>query len=385
MKTAKIMVILEAGPGVPEWIHMLPLGILELTDSRSPIQVDQAALDSILEAFVKRGNDLVIDYEHATLSGNEAPAAGWIKELEARPDGLWARVDWTDKAAAYIRNKEYRYFSPVLPLDAKRRPTQMLNAGLTNFPAITHLPPLVAKSREGMEVVVLAENSPAWTPAPQKKEEATAMLKQLIAKFGLPPEATEAEVLALVETRVQEAVAFKTQAAALPEIFQALGLKADAKPGEITAAITVLKTAHQGDQGKLTDLEKEVAALKDREATREAEAVVLKGEAEGKLIPGQRDWALKYAKENPADFAAYLAKAPKIVPLGDKLAVLKDGGQGNDGEPGPETPVDQRISFKAQKLAAEKKIDIATAQIQVLKDNPELAQEWQQSLRVAHA
>lgn len=383
MTTAKILVILEGDlSGAPEWIHMLPLGTLELADSRAPITVDQEVLDRIIDAFRRRGNDLVIDYEHATLSGGEAPAAGWIKELQSRPNGLWARVEWTEKATAYIQNREYRYFSPVLPLDAERRPTAILNAGLTNFPAITHLPPLVAKSREGMEVVTLAENLPAKPPASQQQEEATAMLKQLIAKFGLKPEATEAEVLALVESREQEAVALKTQAAALPEIFQALGLKADAKPGEVTAAITALKAAHQGDQDKLTALTTEVAALKDREATRDAEAVVEVALKEGKLTPAERDLAVADAKRDPEGFKARMALRPQIVPIGDKLGVLKDGGQGSDGEPGPEAPVDRRVAFKARALADEKNVDIVAATEQVLKDNPELAREYRRSFQV---
>lgn len=205
------------------------------------------------------------------------------------------------------------------------------------------------------------------------------MLKKLIAKFGLQPEATEAEVLALVETREQEAVAFKTQAAALPEIFQALGLKADAKPGEVTAAITALKAAHQGDQGKLTALTTEVAALKDREATRDAEAIVEVALKDGKLIPAERDLAVTDAKRDLEGFKARLALRPQIVPIGDKLGVLKDGGHGSDGDPGPEAPVDRRVAFKARKLADEKKIDLAAATEQVLKHNPELAREYKQS------
>ena len=90
--------------------------------------------------------DLVIDYEHQSLQGERAPAAGWIKDLEARDDGLWARVDWTQQARDYLEKKEYRYFSPVLRLDPEtRRPIALMHVGLTNVPAIKHLPPLVAR------------------------------------------------------------------------------------------------------------------------------------------------------------------------------------------------------------------------------------------------
>ena len=119
---------------------------MELSDSREPFEVDAASLAAMVTAFRSRGVDLVIDYEHQSLQGERAPAAGWIKDLEARPDGLWARVEWTRQAREYLLSKEYRYFSPVLRLDPEsRRPLALMHLGLTNVPAIKRLPPLVAK------------------------------------------------------------------------------------------------------------------------------------------------------------------------------------------------------------------------------------------------
>jgi phage I-like protein len=259
MTTSKIMVILEAGAIPPEWIHLLPLGELKLADSREPIRVDSQALNQIIAAGQERGNDLVIDYEHQTLSGGEAPAAGWIKELQARGDGLWARVEWTGRATAYITNREYRYFSPVLTLDEQRRPTALLNAGLTNFPAITHLPPLVAKSREGMEVAtpqmttgqrpvpLESTTSRAQVMGAKPNQQEAEMLTQLKGILGLAAEAQETEILAAVKGSLQQGTALKG-------IITALELPPDAAPEQIAGAITALK----GGQGKLISLEMEV-------------------------------------------------------------------------------------------------------------------------------
>jgi phage I-like protein len=96
-------------PVLPEWIRVLPQGLVELSDHREPFMVDQASLLSMAADFRSRGVDLVIDYEHQSLQGERAPAAGWIKELEARDDGLWAPVDWTRQARDYLEKKEYRY------------------------------------------------------------------------------------------------------------------------------------------------------------------------------------------------------------------------------------------------------------------------------------
>lgn len=135
----------SADGSVPEWFCILPLGEVRLADSRPPFHVDEAGMARVVKAFKERGNDLVIDYEHKTIDGDEAPAAGWIKELQPRKDGLWARAEWNEKARAYIASKEYRYFSPVITLDKARNVLELLHAALTNFPAIANLTPLAAK------------------------------------------------------------------------------------------------------------------------------------------------------------------------------------------------------------------------------------------------
>ena len=136
----------DKGAALPEWILLLPLGRVELVDRPEPLEVDPESLAAMVKAFRSRGVDVVIDYEHQSLQGRQAPAAGWVKDLEAREDGLWARVEWTSQARDYLHNREYRYFSPVLKLNPEsRKPEALMQVGLTNVPAIKRLPPLVAK------------------------------------------------------------------------------------------------------------------------------------------------------------------------------------------------------------------------------------------------
>ncbi|WP_227272156.1 phage protease [Roseobacter weihaiensis] len=42
------------------------------------------------------------------------PGAGRIKELKAKPDGIWGHVEWTATARDLIDQKAYRYLSPVM-------------------------------------------------------------------------------------------------------------------------------------------------------------------------------------------------------------------------------------------------------------------------------
>ncbi|MFV1979492.1 MAG: phage protease, partial [Myxococcota bacterium] len=71
-------------------------------------------------AFADHATDTPIDYEHQTLGGSyaspngQAPAAGWIKAIEAEPGvGLIASIEWTEQAKQMLAAKEYRYLSPV--------------------------------------------------------------------------------------------------------------------------------------------------------------------------------------------------------------------------------------------------------------------------------
>lgn len=72
----------------------------------------------------------------AVKNGQPAPAAGWIKQLESRGDGLWGLIEWTAKASAHLAAKEYRYLSPVFNFTPSGEVTRVLRAALTNNPAL---------------------------------------------------------------------------------------------------------------------------------------------------------------------------------------------------------------------------------------------------------
>ena len=61
-------------------------------------RIDSADLEKMKLNFDARKIDLVIDYEHQTLMGCEAPAAGWIKEMHIRDGKLYGMASWTAKA-----------------------------------------------------------------------------------------------------------------------------------------------------------------------------------------------------------------------------------------------------------------------------------------------
>jgi phage I-like protein len=120
--------------------------------SKGSFEVDKKSMDEMLANFNNQSIDTVCDYEHQTLTGETAPASGWIKSLAIENDVLYAFVEWTDKAKEMIENKEYKYVSPVYQFNTTDRATNknigltLHSLSLTNRPFLEELGEVVANS-----------------------------------------------------------------------------------------------------------------------------------------------------------------------------------------------------------------------------------------------
>ena len=263
--------------------------------------------EAVIAHWQRTATPLVVDYEHQTQlaaqNGRPAPAAGWITSLEWEEGrGLFAGVDWTDKARAHIRAGEYRYISPVFAFDRQSGAVlRLICAALTNHPAL-----------DGMDAA-----SATFTPYEEPP------MKQILAALGLPETADEAAALAALTTLRQERDSAKAQAEAAPD------------PQKFVAMATF--SAVQQEAAQLRD---EVAKLKN-----EAQAAALKDDIEaalkdGRLTAATKGWAEEMAKTAPDALKAYLAAQPPVqaltgtqtggrTPAGDKpgTAALTDEEQ----------------------------------------------------------
>ncbi len=129
----------------PEWIQLLPGGAaLVGRDGRSWVN---SAPEDVVSEFVAGAKDMPLDWEHSTElkapKGEEAPAAGWFKELQVGVDGsIWGRIEWTDKGREAVVSKAYRYISPVfMYTPATNLIVKLTSVGLTNRPNL-YLPAL---------------------------------------------------------------------------------------------------------------------------------------------------------------------------------------------------------------------------------------------------
>lgn len=149
--------------GVPEWVHLLPAaqGTVRTHDGRGPYRVVDLAqiIKASLKADPRDQSGLIIDENHssdiAAPLGQPSPARGRIFEMEARPDGVWGRVEWTPSGRALMEDRAYRGISPVITYDPKSGVVHsILRAGLVNYPNLRGLTAL--NSEVQMDVQRLA-------------------------------------------------------------------------------------------------------------------------------------------------------------------------------------------------------------------------------------
>lgn len=272
---------------------LLPIGTFTLRDGRGPFVIrdlahaQQVVRDSLIYAGAQ---DLFIDYDHQLIFsaiagvGGRAPAAGWIKGLEARADGIWVKpVEWTAAARQELEDRVYRYISPLFRATKDGLVTVLINAGLVNQPAI-----------DGLGAIAASQN-------PKEKP---MDLTALAASLGLPATAT-------LEQCIAASTALSGQAATLRTT---LGLDAT---GDLIAAATTLKAAKPAaGEGEIVvsasifnEMTARLGVLEGVNIAASVDAAIVAG----KLTPAQRDWATKLGTKNPDDLASYLAVAVPVA------------------------------------------------------------------------
>ena len=289
---SRIIADIGANGSAPEWFLLFRAGWIEI-EGEGQALVDEEAFRRVRAAFDRRGNDLVVDYEHASLGDGPAPASGWLVDLRWAPGrGIEARVNWTETASGYIARAEYRYFSPVFLVSRNdRRVSGLHSVALTNTPKTNHLHPIAAK---------LAALDP---------EESMNVLEQIKAKLGLPEAADDSAVLAAFDA-VKAKADTKPAPVVAEEVIAALELEDGADTSAVVAGIHALKQAPKGMVPRT-----EFDALKAQIAKRDAAEMVAAAMQAGKITPDQKDWADGYAKDDPGGFRAFVAKAPVVVPV----------------------------------------------------------------------
>lgn len=252
------------GAGRKGWVHLLPAGRFDGIDGRGPYRLEDAEAVIAESRRLSGRRQMVVDYAHATdlLPGTPAPAAGWIVGLQARANGIWGLVEWTERAAEAIRAREFRYLSPVIRHGrGDGRVSAILRASLTNVPNLTDLTAL-ASAEEG-------------TMQDQLRTEILAML-------GLAAEADDAAILAAIRALKGEAGGEAAMQAARPDPAKWVPI------GDFERAVAEANKLRQG----ITVHAAETRVAEDVRA--------------GRILPWMKDWAVELCTANLPAYEKFL-------------------------------------------------------------------------------
>lgn len=205
---------------VPGWMQLFPSGTFSGRDGRGPYTCDPVSV--VAQTRAHNGPlDIPVDYDHqlefSAVNGQPAPAAGWITALEARDDGVWGHVEWTEKGRAHVAAREYRYVSPVYYHDPSGVIQSIESVALTNVPNLTGLKALASREPSGQQ---------SFTG-----ESPMSFLKTIASVLGVTDaEPTEATVEAAARMVVQDAQSMKEAMSTMAQTVKADGSSRPCSP-----------------------------------------------------------------------------------------------------------------------------------------------------------
>jgi len=280
-----------------------------------PWKTDAQIAAALIAEVSQLTNDITIDYEHQTLSasenGKESPAAGWInpQSLEWREgEGVFAAAKWTDKAKAYIEADEYRYLSPVFSYSRQSGAVKNLfHVGLVNVAAI-----------DGMDSVSALAAAKFGLNQTHNEE---PQMDEILKLFGLASDAGENDVLAACKAMQQKNAELQADLTKKDEAIAA------AKSGEPDPAKYV-------PIAMVTNLQTEVAALKESNTEREIEDLVAPAIADGRIRGEENEkWARDLGKSDIAALKTFVKNATPVAALkNNQTGGKQPNGLNSDGE-----------------------------------------------------
>ncbi|MDX7716284.1 phage protease [Aeromonas caviae] len=310
------------------WYQLLPVGPFKARDGRpfdvpgGHWQLDKTIATTLINRAKALGQDILIDYDHQTLNvektGKEAPAAGWYNgdEIEWREgEGLFIKPRWTERAAALVAAKEYRFLSAVFPYDAQGRPLELRMTAITNDPGVVGMQALAALSAQ-----LIQPGQPA-TPAhaAHKETPMNELLKKLLAKLGI--ELTGDPTDEQLQKALTEIDSLQASAKKAPELEAALSAEKTALAA-LKAQTTSVQQGGQVDLAQFVPvatynaLVTQVAALTAQVDTTDAATLIKEARTAGKVVAAEEEYLTAYAaQKGVAALKALLEPRPAIAAL----------------------------------------------------------------------
>lgn len=167
-------------------VMISPLGTFYGYSTNGAVEevIDQEVIDHLVDDYNTNPVELLMDIDHKSMRAPEerdTTAAGWIYGLVAVKDlgrlsGLYGKVKWTDVGRHLVESRQYRFISPVFEVD-EGRPVRIINAALTNRPALSTISPILNTTNNDNSEV--GENA---DKIDMTKEEVIELVKELLKK-----------------------------------------------------------------------------------------------------------------------------------------------------------------------------------------------------------
>ncbi|WP_323999019.1 phage protease [Aeromonas dhakensis] len=314
------------------WHQLLPVGPFKARDGRpfdvpgGHWQLDKTIATTLINRAKALGQDILIDYDHQTLktdqNGQPAPAAGWYNgdEIEWREgQGLFIKPRWTERAAALVAAKEYRFLSAVFPYDTQGRPLELRMTAITNDPGVVGMQALAALS--ALPASSLMPIQPGQLATSIKEKYMNEYVIALLGKLGIQPGAdgqftAEQGTAALAALDTLQASAKKA-----PELEAALSAEKTALAA-LKAQTTSVQQGAQVDLAQFVPvatynaLVTQVAALTAQVDTTDAATLIKEARTAGKVVAAEEEYLTAYASQKGvAALKALLEPRPAIAAL----------------------------------------------------------------------
>lgn len=304
--------------GVPEEWTLLHAGVNRLVKNGKDYELHLSVedLDAIIAYQAKKGESIPIDSNHYLhilaekhgVEENEAlrlvpsgVAAMGFGTLSREGDELRIRAEWTPGAYELLKEKIFRYCSPVIR-GLKEGPVRITSVAMENEPAL-NCEDVLAAGGEDSDPEDVARNAVDLKRIQDPVERALGRLlgRKLWDEIVL---AGEDDGDGAIE---RTAAAIEAKADTIASMREGLGLSEEEPDDALPRAVDELKKSAVRADSLQRELDTLAAAAEDRRK----EEMIERGLQEGKLTHALEGWA---KDQDCAVLASYLEHAPVLVP-----------------------------------------------------------------------